>query len=556
MNMPPTAEGATDRQSSRMLDYKIHEQLDSNIDGEIDKVIGQKNFDELEALVDNLSSRFQTGKVQKGRVIRLLDDEVVVDVGYKSEGRINAEEFNGKLPAVGDEVEVLLETLEDATGMIVLSKKKADRIRGWDNIIKNYKEGDTINGLVTRKIRGGLLVDVGVPVFLPASQVDIRRIAEIGIFISQTIECKIIKIDEARRNIVVSRRKLIEEQRDSQKSELFSQLKVGDIRKGIVKNIAEFGVFVDIGGVDGLLHITDMSWGRVGHPSELVKLDQEIEVKILKIDHELERVALGLKQKGGSPWDNIAERYPINERFQGKVVSLTNYGAFVELEGGVEGLVHISQMSWNRRISHPSEVVKPGDIVEVVVIGIDAEKKEISLGIKQAAGDPWESLETKYPTGTVVKGIVRNLTNYGAFVEIEPGIDGLLHVKDITWTKRITVPADLLQKDQELEVKVLGIDRERHRVSLGLKQLEEDPWENVIPEKYPLGSNVTGKVSKLAPFGAFVQLDEELEGLLHISEISDRPLTDPGEILKEGQDVEVTIIKLDRGERRISLSMR
>jgi small subunit ribosomal protein S1 len=540
-----------------MLDHSVYAKLDQGIDEEIEKVLGGKDPEEFVNIVDDMSSRYKVGGILKGKVIRLISDDVVVDVGYKSEGRIDINEF-ATVPEVGEEVEVLLEALEDETGLIVLSKRKADRIRGWEHIIAHYKEGDVIEGHVSRKIRGGLLVDVGVPVFLPASQVDIRRIADIGTFLGQKIDCKIIKIDEARRNIVVSRRKLIEEARSSQKSELFSSIKVGDTRKGVVKNIADFGAFVDIGGVDGLLHITDMSWGRVNHPSEVVSLDEEIEVVILKVDLDMERVALGMKQKTGNPWEDIESRYPIGEKIMGKVINVTNYGAFIELEPGVEGLVHVSQMSWNKRIAHPSDLLQPGDEIEVVVLKIELEKEKqtISLGLKQAEGDPWDAIEERFPIGSTVKGTVRSLTNYGAFIEIEPGIDGLLHVKDISWTKRINEPAECLEKDMELEVQVLQIDRERRRIALGLKQMTEDPWENEIPEKYPLGSVVKAKITKVTSFGAFADLDGDIEGLLHVSEISDKPVNDPADVIHEGDEVEVTILKLDRQERRISLSMR
>jgi len=540
-----------------MLDYSIIQKLDQDLDLEVQKVLGGKTTDDVVDVVDDLAQKFQTGNILVGKVLRVIRDDVVIDVGYKSEGRISIEEFTKGVPEVGDDVEVLLDALEDDSGLIVLSKKKADRIRGWEHIIQNYKEGDNIVGRVSRKIRGGLLVDVGVPVFLPASQVDIRRIPDIGIFLGKEIECKIIKIDESRRNIVVSRRKLIEDERDSQKTELFARIVVGDIVAGVVKNIADFGAFVDIGGVDGLLHITDMSWGRINHPSELLKIDQEIEVKILKIDNELERVALGIKQKFESPWETIVERYPIGSKLVGKkVVNVTSYGAFIEIEEGIEGLVHVSQMSWDKRIAHPTDVVNVGDEVETIVMEIDVEKKEISLGMKQAAGDPWAEMEAKYAPGTIVTGIIRNLTNYGAFVELDPGVDGLLHVKDISWTQKVNNPAEVLEMDQEVEVKVLYIDQERHRVALGLKQMEEDPWENKIPEKYPLGAALKAKITKLTNFGAFVELEDGLEGLLHVSEISDSEVSDPSDIFKEGEEIEVTVIKMDREERRISLSMR
>jgi len=539
-----------------MLDYKLYEMLDKDIESEIDKVLDGKSTEDVVGAVDDISQKFQTGSILIGKVLRVIRDDVVVDVGYKSEGRISLEEFDGQTPEVGADVEVLLDALEDNTGLIVLSKKKADRIRGWEYIITHYKEDDNITGKVSRKIRGGLLVDVGVPVFLPASQVDIRRIPDIGIFLNKEIECKIIKIDESRRNIVVSRRKLIEDERHSQKTELFTKINVDDVVKGTVKNIADFGAFVDIGGIDGLLHITDMSWGRINHPSEMLKIDQEIDVKILKIDHDLERVALGLKQKSDSPWETFEARFPIGSKINGKVVNVTSYGAFVEIEEGVEGLVHVSQMSWDKRIAHPTDVVNVGDEIETVIMAVDLEKKEISLGMKQASGDPWEEIEAKYAPGTIVTGIVRNLTSYGAFIELDPGVDGLLHVKDLSWTQKVNAPNEMLEKDQEVEVKVLYIDQERHRVALGLKQMDEDPWENKIPEKYPLGSVANATITKLTNFGAFAKLEDGLEGLLHISEMSEDKVDNPSDVIKEGDTVEVTVIKMDRQERRISLSMR
>jgi small subunit ribosomal protein S1 len=539
-----------------MLDYKIFEMLNKGLEEEVQKVLAGKTTEDVVGVVDDIAQKFQTGSILIGKILRVIRDDVVVDVGYKSEGRISLSEFDGNVPEVGSDVEVLLDALEDETGLIVLSKKKADRIRGWERIITHYKEGDNITGTVSRKIRGGLLVDVGVPVFLPASQVDIRRIPDIGVFLNQEIECKIIKIDESRRNIVVSRRKLIEDERHSQKTELFTRISVGDVVAGVVKNIADFGAFVDIGGIDGLLHITDMSWGRINHPSEMLKIDQEIDVKILKIDNELERVALGLKQKSESPWDSFEERFPIGSKIVGKVVNVTSYGAFVEIEEGVEGLVHVSQMSWDKRIAHPTDVVNVGDEIETVIMAVDLEKKEISLGMKQASGDPWEEIESKYSPGTIVNGIVRNLTSYGAFVELDPGVDGLLHVKDLSWTKKVNAPGEVLEKDQEIEVKVLYIDQERHRVALGLKQMEEDPWENKIPEKYPLGSVANAMITKLTNFGAFAELEDGLEGLLHVSEMSEDMVSNPSDVLKEGETVEVTVIKMDRQDRRISLSMR
>ena len=385
----------------------------------------------------------ETGSILKGRVVGMSGDFVIVDVGLKSEGQVDKAEFEDTGVAVGDEVEVLLEQMEDAEGAVVLSKRKADRIRGWEQILVTRKEGDVVEGKVVRKIKGGLLVDIGVPVFLPASQVDVRRPGDIGDYVGRSIRASILKIDEERKNIVISRRKLIEEEREAAKAKLLGQVKEGDIVRGTVTNIADFGAFIDLGGLDGLLHITDMSWGRVNHPSEIVKIGDEVEVKILNIDREREKIALGLKQKETSPWEEIEKKYPVNSRVKGKVVSLMSYGAFVALEEGIEGLVHVSEMSWTRRVNHPSELVEVGQEVDVVVLEINKEKLEISLGMKQTEVNPWELVAEKYPRGSVIEGKVRNLSNYGAFIEIEPGIDGLLHVSDISWTKKVAHPNEL-----------------------------------------------------------------------------------------------------------------
>jgi small subunit ribosomal protein S1 len=409
---------------------------------------------------------------------------------------------------------------------------------------------------VTRKIKGGLLVDIGVNVFLPASQVDIRRPADIGDFIGRYVQCEVLKIDEARRNIVVSRRALIEKERIDKKHQLLSELQPGQRRKGIVKNIADFGAFVDLGGIDGLLHITDMSWGRVNHPSEVVTLEQEIEVVVLQVDREKEKIALGLKQKQPSPWENIEQRYPIGSQHKGEVVSMTPYGVFVRLEEGVEGLVHISEMSWTKRINHPSELVQVGDMIDVVILSINKEKQEISLGMKQTQENPWDHVAERYPPGSIVKGIVRNLTNYGAFIELEEGVDGLLHVTDMSWTRKITHPSELLHRGQEITCRVLSVDQERRRIALGLKQLTEDPWVREIPEKYQPGQIVTGTVTKITNFGVFVSLEDGLEGLLHISELADHKVDDPEEVVKVGDKIEVKILRVDPEDRKIGLSRK
>ena len=499
---------------------------------------------------------FGVNKVITGRIINVHGDDVVVDVGYKSEGIVSAQEFIDGPPQVGADVEVLLEGVEDDSGLVALSKRKADRIRGWERVIAANKEGDTVKGRVMRKIKGGLLVDIGVPVFLPASQVSIRRSGDIGRYISQTIDCKIIKIDTARRNIVVSRRRVIEEKREKMKEELMKEIAVGQSRKGIVKNITDFGAFVDLGGIDGLLHITDMSWGRISHPSEMVAIDDEIEVVILNIDRERERISLGLKQKQASPWENIEQKYPMDAKVRGQVVNVMSYGAFVKLEEGVEGLVHVSEMSWTRRVMHPSEVVAIGDMVDVVVLAINKEKQEISLGMKQTEVNPWTLVEEKYPKGTIIRGRVRNMTNYGAFIEIEEGIDGLLHVSDISWTKKINHPSEALKKGDKVESIVLSVDQEKKRVALGMKQLTPDPWLDRIPAKYAIGNIVKGKVTKVTNFGVFVELEDELEGLLHVSELTDKKVKSPEELVKPGDEIEVRVLRVDAKERKIGLSMR
>jgi small subunit ribosomal protein S1 len=502
--------------------------------------------------------------VLEGRVLRVDDEFVLVDVGYKSEGHIPRNEWDETEPPpqVGDTVKVLLEEFEDGSleeqrGLITLSKRKARRIEDWLRVMESVHENDVVTGFVTRKIKGGLLVDIsGVNVFLPASQVDIRRPADIGDYCGRCIQCLVLKIDEARRNIVVSRRALIEQERAERKKQLMETLEVGQIRRGVVKNIADFGAFVDLGGIDGLLHITDMSWARIGHPSEMVQIDQEIEVQVLHIDREREKIALGMKQRTASPWAKVAEKYPVGTVCMGTVVNVMSYGAFVKLEDGVEGLVHISEMSWTKRVSHPSELVKPGDEVEVVVLAINKEKQEISLGMKQTQQNPWEKVAADYPPGAVVKGIVRNLTNYGAFVEIDDGIDGLLHVTDMSWTRKVTHPSEMLEKGQEVECKVLSVDQQRRRIALGLKQMADDPWSTDIPKRYKAGDVVKGTVTKITNFGVFVGLEDGLEGLLHISELSEDKIENAEDFVKVGDPLEVKILRVDTDERKIGLSKK
>lgn len=512
----------------------------------------------LDTMYEETSRSFETGNILTGVVLRREGDDILLDVGCKSEGIVPIAEFDEgePLPQAGEKLEVLLEEFDDAQGVILLSRRKAKRIRDWEQVISSHKEGDIVSGMVMRKIKGGLLVDIGVNVFLPASQVDIRRPADIGDYIGRKVECVILKIDEARRNIVVSRRKLIEDQREKMKKQILGELKVGELRKGMVKNIADFGAFVDLGGIDGLLHITDMSYGRISHPSEMVKIDDEIEVMILNVDLEKEKIALGLKQKQPSPWDMVESKYPVGTKVHGEVVNVMTYGAFVRLETGIEGLVHISEMSWTKRVNHPSEIVQIGDQVDVVVLGINKEKQEISLGMKQTQPNPWDQVAEKYPAGAIVEGTVRNLTNYGAFIEIEEGIDGLLHVSDMSWTRKISHASELLQKGDKVKCQVISVDQQRKRIALGLKQLAQDPWETEIPAKYHPGTIVTGTVTKLTNFGVFVQLEQGLEGLLHISELADHKVENPEQIVKVGDQIEVKILRVDTADRKIGLSRK
>jgi small subunit ribosomal protein S1 len=512
---------------------------------------------DMESLVSDQVADLQPGSILKGKIIGKAGDDFLVEVGLKSEGVLDRHEFDEPSAIeIGDVVEVLLEEIEGGTGNLVISKRKADRIRGWETIVTTKQEGDEVSGRVMRKIKGGLLVDIGVPVFLPASQVDIRRPADIGIYIGKDIAAAILKIDTERRNIVISRRKLLEEQRAEARKKLLETLQVGDIVTGTVKNIADFGAFVDLGGIDGLLHITDMSWGRINHPADMLKIDSKVEVKVLNIDRDKEKIALGLKQKDASPWEDIEKKYPANTRLRGQVTNIMSYGAFVKLEEGVEGLVHISEMSWTRRINHPSEMLSIGEEAEVVVLDINKEKQEISLGMKQTEVNPWDLVAEKYPPGTVVDGKVRNLASYGAFVEIEPGIDGLLHVSDLSWTKKLTHPNELLKKGDQIKCVVLEVDQEKQRVALGLKQMSEDPWSEAIPTHYQPGMIVKGKVTKITNFGVFVELEEDLEGLLHISELADHKVDNPQDVVKANEEIEVKILRVDIDERKIGLSLK
>lgn len=546
-----------------MVNRNLIRELDlgDELDQEIELAMGGSETADYDI---GLAPSLSANTVVEGKILRVDAEFVLVDVGYKSEGHIPRNEWdeNEPEPQIGDLVKVLLEDIEESSmeeqrGLITLSKRKARRIEDWLRVMSSVHEEDVVTGYVLRKIKGGLLVDIsGVNVFLPASQVDIRRPADIGDYCNRAIQCLVLKIDESRRNIVVSRRALIEQERAERKKQLMETLEVGQVRRGIVKNIADFGAFVDLGGIDGLLHITDMSWGRIGHPSEMVSIDQEVEVQVLHIDREREKIALGMKQRTPSPWAKVADKYPVDTICKGEVVNVMSYGAFVKLEDGVEGLVHISEMSWTKRVSHPSELVAPGDMVDVVVLAINQEKQEISLGMKQTQQNPWEKVAADYPPGAIVKGVVRNLTNYGAFIEIDEGIDGLLHVTDMSWTRKVTHPSEVVDKGQEVECKVLSVDQQRRRIALGLKQMQEDPWTGDIPDRYKVDDVVKGTITKITNFGVFVGLEDGLEGLLHISELSDDKIENAEELVQVGDPIEVKILRVDTDERKIGLSRK
>jgi small subunit ribosomal protein S1 len=543
-----------------MVDRNIINKLglsEQSIDDQISEMFDDNESQHLEEILQTKVDSNLPGTILKGVIAQQIGNDVIVEVGLKSEGVVDAGEFSSPDEIVpGKEIEILLEDTDSESGLILLSKRKADTIRGWEKIINTKNEGDVVSGKVVRRIKGGLLVDIGVAVFLPASQVDIRKPGDISRFIGKEVECKILTIDVESRNIVVSRRKLVEEERRSSKEKILNEIEIGQLRKGVVKNIADFGVFVDLGGLDGLLHISDLSWGRISHPSEIVELDQEIECIVIGVDKDHEKISLGLKQKSACPWDDVEHRYPMGARVKGKVVNVMNYGVFVRLEDGIEGLVHISEMSWTKRLAHPSEMVNLGDEIEVIVLSVNKEKQEISLGLKQTETNPWSIAAQKYPAGTIVTAAVRSLTNFGAFLEIEPGIDGMIHVSDLSWTRKYGHPREVLEKDQEIKCVVLEVNEEKRRVSLGVKQMTEDPWFHAIPEKYIPGHIIKGKIAKLTNFGAFVELESELEGLLHISELADHEIDKPQDVVNPGEEVEVKILKVDTEARKIGLSLR
>src|SRR4051795_12520510 len=510
----------------------------------------------MEEAMRQSTMRFAAGEIVKGTVIEVRPKEVLVDIGYKSEGVIAGNEFDDiKVVKVGDEIDVLIEKLEDKDGMVVLSKEKAEFKQNWDKILTICNEGGTITGKVKAVVKGGLLVNIGVEAFLPASQIDITTTKNLASYVGNSYEFKVVKINQERQNIVLSRRELIEQERNERRQKLLTEMTPGDIRKGTVKNITAFGAFIDLNGIDGLLHITDMSWGRIGHPSEILKVGQDLDVVVLDINKEKERVSLGLKQKLANPWDTIETKFPLGAKVKGKVVNLVPYGAFVELEPGVEGLVHVTELSWTKRIAKPSDVLKPEQEIEAVVLGINREEQKISLGVRQLETNPWDKALEKYPPGTHVKGKVRNLTSYGAFIELEDGLDGMIHVSDISWTRKINHPSEVLKKGDDVEAVVLEIDKANQRIAVGIKQLSEDPWSN-IDHFYKVGDLVAGKVTKLASFGAFVGLQHDIDGLVHISQISEERVDKIKNVLKVGQEVTARVIKIDKGERRIGLSIK
>lgn len=517
--------------------------------------------EDFETLLNQAAERerkFKEGEVVPGRIVKVAEDFVLVDIGFKSEGIVDINEFGrdqSEPIQPGDELLVFIESLEDETGYLVLSKEKADRLKIWDEIAEVYENGAVIEGYVTEKVKGGLVVDIGVKAFLPGSQIALVPIRDLDSFIGQTLKCRIVKFNKRRGNIVLSRRAVLEQERDTRKSEVMSTLEEGADVEGIIKNVTDYGVFVDLGGIDGLLHVTDISWGRVESPQKLFRVGDPIKVRILKYDREKQRVSLGLKQLSEDPWTRVASKYPPGAVVKGKVVSITNYGAFVSLEDGVEGLVHVSEMSWSKKVKSPSKLLNPGQEIEAKVLEVDVENKKISLGIKQLEANPWEALVYKYPIGSTVKGVVSNITDFGIFVTVEGGIDGLVHVSDLSWSGKVKNPAELFTRGQEVEAKVLHIDVDHEKFSLGIKQLGGDPWDKA-DRRFPQGSRIKGKIARITDFGAFMEVAPDLEGLIHISEISEEKIEDVASVLSIGQEVEAEVTNIDLKDRKISLSIK
>ncbi len=511
---------------------------------------------EMKDLIANSFRDFKEGSIVKGRILEVRPREVLVDIGYKSEGTISLSEFDDADDVqIGDEVEVLLCRLENDEGMVILSKEKAAYKQNWEKIVKVFQGDGLIKGKVKAVVKGGLTVNIGVEAFLPGSQIDIVPPKDLQQFVGNTYDFKIVKINDDRKNVVLSRRELIEQERSDKRQKFLDTVKIGSAVKGYVKNLTDFGAFIDLDGMDGLLHITDMTWGRLGHPSELLKVGQEVDVVVLDINREKERVSLGLKQTQKNPWEETEGRFPIGSKVKGKITNLVPYGAFVEIEEGVEGLIHVSELSWTKRITRPSDVLTAGQEIEAVVLGVNKEEQKISLGVRQLEPNPWDEIEHRYQIGRQVKGTVRNMTAYGAFIELEEGIDGMIHVSDMSWTRKINHPSEVLKKGDEVEAVVIDIDKQNQRISLGMKQLDEDPWK-AIDSRYKIGDLVKGKVSKLATFGAFIAMDGDIDGLVHISQISEDRVDKIKDHLKIGQEIEARVIKVDKTERRIGLSIK
>ena len=520
---------------------------------------GSSEKAEMASLYEQTFQNFEEGSVIEGTVILVKKDKVIVDIGYKSEGIIPAEEFDPQELSTltpGTRLPVYIEEREDSEGNLILSKEKADKMKVWEELERNFKDEKVVEGRVLSRIKGGMMVDIGVKAFLPGSQIDLHPVRDPEQLIGKSFPMKIIKINHRRGNVVVSRRLLLEESRDQRRQRTLSNLTEGQIVNGTVKNITEYGAFVDLGGIDGLLHITDMSWGRIGHPSEMFMVGDRVEVMVLRYDRDSGRVSLGLKQKGSDPWTGIAAKHPVNSRIKGRVVSLTDYGAFIELEPGVEGLVHVSEMSWTHEVRHPSKIVAVGDQVEAQVLNVDETARKISLGMKQVAPNPWDLIETKYPLGTKIEGKIKSLTDFGAFVGLDEGIDGLIHISDMSWTKHVKHPSEIFKKGQQVEAIVLKIDKEKERLSLGYKQLTSDPWEDAIPKAHQVGNMARGKINKITDFGIFVELDSGVEGLIHVSELGLEQNTRMEDKFKIGEDIEAKVIKVDKEERKIALSLR
>jgi len=510
----------------------------------------------MEEAMKQSSKSFAVGEIVKGTVLEVRPKEVLVDIGYKSEGLIPGNEFiDLSNVQVGNEIDVIIEKLENKEGMVVLSHEKAEFKKNWERILSICNEGGRVAGKVKAMVKGGLIVNIGVEAFLPASQIDVLTPKNLASYVGNTYDFKVVKINQERQNIVLSRRELLEQERGERRGKLLGEMMPGDIRKGKVKNLTDFGAFIDLDGIDGLLHITDMSWGRIGHPSEVLKVGQELDVVVLDINKEKERVSLGLKQKMANPWDSIEAKYPVGTKVKGKVVNLVPYGAFVEIEPGVEGLVHVTELSWTKRVAKASDILKQDQELEAVVLGVNKEEQKISLGIRQLESNPWDNADQKYPPGTKVKGKIRNLTSYGAFIELEEGLDGMIHVSDISWTRKINHPSEILKKGDEVEAVVLEVDKANQRIAVGMKQLATDPWDQ-IDKHYKVGDVVTGKVTKLASFGAFIGLANEIDGLVHISQISEDRVDKIKNVLKPDQEVTARVIKIDKAERRIGLSIK